>query len=341
MAMTENDLKARIKEGDCGLYVLYGAESYLTEQYARMIARQTVEEDFAVFNLQRFDGQTATPEELAQAVEALPMMAEKKCVLVRDADAGGADGDRLLAMLDNLSPYCVLVFWQMTVQPDKRKGWTAFLQRAEQLGCVVNFERKTAADAAKLLVSGAKRRGCVLSAEDARYMVEQAGNDLQLLLGELDKLAALADGGEITRRLIDAAGTKNLEARVFDLSKAILQGKTEQAYDLLNRLFMLREEPVAVLGVLSNAYADLYRAKIAVAGGQTAESLAADFKNYKGKEFRLRNAARDAARLRVETLRDCLEILADADASLKFGRGQERILLEQSVTRLICRARED
>ncbi len=341
MAMTENELKTRIKEGNGGLYVLYGAESYLTEQYARMIARQTVEEDFAVFNLQRFDGQTATPEELAQAVEALPMMAEKKCVLVRDADAGGADGERLLALLDGLSPYCVLVFWQITVQPDKRKGWTAFLRRAEELGCVVNFERKTATEAAKILVSGAKRRGCTLSGEDARYLVEQAGNDLQLLLGELDKLAALADGGTITRQLIDTAGTKNLEARVFDLSKAILQGKTEQAYDLLHRLFMLREEPVAVLGVLSNAYADLYRAKIAAAGGQTAESLAADFKNYKGKEFRLRNAARDAAHLRVETLRDCLQILADADAALKLGRGQERILLEQTVTRLVSRARED
>ena len=339
--MTETELKQEIKNNPRPLYVLYGAETYPVEQYARLIAKQTVEEDMSAFNLQKFDGQAVTVPQLQEAVEALPMMADKKCVLVRDMDAGTADNADLVKLIDDLPDSCVLVFWQMTVQPDKRKGWSVFLQRAEQVGCVVNFERKTTADAAKLLISGAKRRGCVLSVDNARYMVEQAGNDLQLLLGELDKLAALADGGEITRELIDTAGTKNLEARVFDLSKAILQGKTEQAYDLLNRLFMLREEPVAVLGVLSNAYADLYRAKIAVAGGQTAESIAADFKSYKGKEFRLRNAARDAARLRVETLRDCLEILADADASLKFGRGQERILLEQTVTRLISRARED
>ncbi len=340
MAMTEQDLKTRIKEGTCNLYVLYGAESYLTEQYTRLIARQTVEEDFEVFNLQRFDGQTATPEELAGAIEALPMMAEKKCVLVRDVDVAGADADRWLSLLDSLSPYCVTVFWQMTVQPDKRKGWTAFLRRAEELGCVINFERKTVPEAAKLLTSGAKRRGCVLSPENARYMVEQSGNDLRLLLGELDKLSALAAGGEITRQIIDTAGTKNLEARVFDLSKAILQGRAEQAYDLLNRLFILREEPVAVLGVLSTAFADLYRAKVAVAGGQTPESLAADFKNYKGKEFRLRNAGRDAARLRPDTLRGCLEILAEADTALKSGNGDGRLILEQTVARLLCRLQE-
>ena len=97
---------------------------------------------------------------------------------------------------------------------------------------------------------------------------------------------------------------------------------------------------LAVLGVLSTAYADLYRAKVAVAGGTEAGALAADFKSYKGKEFRLRNAARDAARLSVPALRDSLEILAGADRRLKTGRADERVLLEQTVARLIDRAQE-
>lgn len=54
-------------------------------------------------------------------------------------------------------------------------------------------------------------------------MVEQCGDELHLLLNELDKLCALAGEGEITREMIETAGTKNLEASVFDLSKAILQ----------------------------------------------------------------------------------------------------------------------
>ena len=37
---------------------------YLTEQYARRIAAQTVEEGFDAFNLQRFDGQEITPAQL-------------------------------------------------------------------------------------------------------------------------------------------------------------------------------------------------------------------------------------------------------------------------------------
>jgi DNA polymerase-3 subunit delta len=106
----------------------------------------------------------------------------------------------------------------------------------------------------------------------------------------------------------------------------------------LHQLFIQREEPVAVLGVLSTAFSDMYRAKIAVIGGVTADSLAAEFKSYKGKEFRLRNAARDAARMSVEALRDCLDVLAQADTGLKLGRG-DRTVLEQTVSRLIERVR--
>ena len=272
MAMTETQLKDIIKSGNANLYVLYGAETYLTEQYARRIAAQTVEEGFDAFNLQRFDGQEITLPQLEEAVEALPLMSDRKCVLVRDYDVS-AEAERITALAAQVPESCVLVFWYITVQPDNRKNaWKQFLQQAEQTGVVMNFARKDTAEAAKMLAAGAKRRGCRLDVADGRYLIEQVGNDLHLLLCELEKLCALVgEGGEITRRHIDIACPKNLEARVFDLSKAILRRRPDQSYNLLYQLRVRREEPVAVLGVLSTAFADLYRAKVAAAGGESPE----------------------------------------------------------------------
>ena len=341
VAMTEAQLKDIIKSGSANLYVLYGAETYLTEQYARRIAAATVEEGFDAFNLQRFDGQETTVQQLEEAAEALPLMSDRKCVLVRDYDVA-SDPEKAVELIAHLPDTCVMVFWYITTQPDNRKNaWKAFLQQAEKAGVVMNFARKDLSDTAKLLAAGAKRRGCRLDVADARYLAEQVGNDLHLLLGELEKLCALVgEGGESTRRHIDTACPKNLEARVFDLSKAILRHRADQAYDLMYQLRIRREEPVAVLGVLSTAFADLYRAKVAAAGGLAAESLAADFKSYKGKEFRLRNAGRDAARIGITALRECLEILATTDTALKMGRSDGWLLLEQTVAQLCSRLRE-
>ena len=337
MAMNETQLKETIKSGSANLYVFYGVESYLVEQYARMVVRETVEEGFDAFNLQQFDGGEVSIAELEDAVEALPMMTDRKCVVVRDLDPCSGDTDRLLRLIEQVPDSCVLVFRQMTVQPDKRKnGWKEFLKIAEKQGVVMHFERKDVTEAAKMLAGGAKRRGCRLDVADAHYLVEQVGNDLNLLIHELDKLCALAgEGGEITCRMIDTACPKNLEAKVFDLSKDILYRRRQQAFDLLHQLRIQRAEPVMVLGALSGAFSDFYRAKVAVASGTSAESMAAHFKSYKGKEWKLKSAARDCGRQTIDILRTCLQILAETDTALKLRSGEEWVLLEQTVARLM------
>lgn len=335
--LNEAQLKTVLKEGNCNLYVLYGEESYLTEQYARKIARETVDPQWDAFNLQQFDGQVITVEQLEDAVETLPMMTDRKCVMVRDLQVNAADGERLTALIEQVPDSCVLVIWQMTGQPDSKKPWKTFLDTAVRVGTVVKFGRKTIEDVVKMLVAGAKRRGCILAPADARYLVEQAGNDLQLLLNEIDKLTALVgEGGTVTREVIDAAATKNLEAKVFDLSKAILGLRPAVAYGLLHQLAQQKEEPLPVLAVLSTAFCDIYRAKAAVSAGQSATAPAEFYKSYKGKEFRLRNNTR----LSVALLRDCLDCLAKADRRMKFGGGDPWMLLERTVATLLCRVEE-
>ncbi len=333
MAMNEGQLKSDLAAGLKPVYVLYGEESYLVEQYMRLIVKRTLDGVDDAFHLHRFDGGALTLDRLADATASLPMLTEQVCVTVRDMDLAAAE-EGLVPLLAQLPDTCVLVLWQMTVNPDRRKGWSRVFEAAAASGCVVNFARKTPADVVKLLVGGAKRRGCVLSPDNARVLLEQVGNDLNLLLCELDKLVAVADGGEITRALIEQLATKNLETRVFDLSKALLAGRVDQALGLLHRLFQQREEPVSILAVLSNAYADVYRAKVAVAAGESAASLATDIKSYKGKEFRLRNATAQASRMSTQTLRACLELLAQADMTLKSGHGDGHSILEQTVCAL-------
>lgn len=341
MPMTEAQLKKQLKEGTLArVYFLYGEEPWLSSHYAVQIAAKAVNgQTLAEFNDQRFDGQSCTAGDIEEAAEALPVMAEQKCVVVRDWDAASAPAaaqERILALASDPPPACVLVFWQDAVEADVKKNskWKAFAAAVEKAGAAVSFPRKTEAEAVRLLCAGAGRRNSSLKPDAARLMIQRCGSDLTLLMSELDKLCALADGGEVTPEMIEGLGVRNLEASVFDLSKAILQGSYARAYGILNVLFSQREEPVAVLAVLSAAYADLYRAKAALSSGVRPETLAGDFA-YRGREFRLRNAARDAARLSLPVLRECLEVLAEADRRLKSSRGDKRTVLEETAARLI------
>lgn len=357
MAWSETELKKHLKQDQpAGLYVLYGEEPYLTDYYAELIVQKAMGKDgednpLREFNYRKFDGQETAWDTIEEAAEALPLMAERKCVLVKDYDVAAAGGnwDRVIALAEDPPEDTVLIFQMDSIQPDSRKNtkWRQFLALAEKNGICTAFKRKTEGESVKLLCSGASRRGCVLSTDTARLLVEQCGNDLNLLLNELDKLCAMALGmaqektdalPEITRDLVEQAANKNLEASVFDLSKAILQNHYDRAYTILHRLFSQKEDPVAILAVLSNAYADLYRAKVAGTAGVPVESLAEDFA-YRGREFRLRYAARDCSRLSLQVLRDSLEILARADLTLKSSKMDKSTVLEQTAARLILTAK--
>lgn len=341
--MTETELKKQLKEDLAPVYLLYGEETYLSQVYADKIIKKAVGgDDLAAFNCHRFDGQDADWNAIEEAAEALPLMAERSCVVVRDFNLPkSADADRVLEWLRQPPASCVVVFYMDAVAVDAKKNakWRAFIAAVNKVGGAVEFARKTTGDIVKLLCSGAVRRGCTLQTATARQWVEQSGDDLTLLLNDLDKLCALADGGEITPAMIESSAVKLLEAKGYDLSKVILQKRYDNAYAIIHRLYAMQEDPIAVLAVLAGDYANLYRAKAAAAAGVPAESLAADF-GCKGREFRLRNAARDCRNLSRETLRKSLDVLADTDTKMKSTRADKRVLLEETVAKLILLARE-
>ncbi len=336
MPWNEKDLKKDLAGGLRPVYVLYGEESYICAQYTTRLATTAVPDDFGGFNLQTFDADSASLEQMIEAAEALPLMAERKCVVIRDLDVTAGDTlERLMPLIEDPSPMTVLVFSYLHFQPQRSAKWTAFFKAVEKVGAVVQFMKRTGTEMAAILCAGAARRGCVLSAQNAALLVQQCGDDLVLLGNELDKLAALADGGEITAKLIETVATRNLEAKIFDLSKAILQHRGDQAYEILHTLLQQKEKPVVILATLTNAYVDMYRAKAAQPHGGADTVTRAFPTSYKNKEFRMRYAARDAASLSMPKIYRALEILAQADTALKSTRRSPAVVLEQTLAQLL------
>ncbi len=346
MPFSEQELKQHLKTEEVKrVYLLYGEESYLTMHYLEQLVRKSgvrQEDELSVFNYQRFDGQDAPFDAIEAAVEALPLMADKKCVTVSNCDVTAAAlFDRALALVEDPSEDTVLIFWMTTVLSDGKVNakWKQFMAAVEKAGGMcVDFPRKTNEEIARILCAGAGRRGALLKPETAKRLVEQSGNDLNLLLNELDKLCALAGNGEITQAILEQVATKNLNAQAYELSNAILQNHFEKAYTILHRLFTGKAEPIAILAALSGAYTDMYRAKVAAIAGRQVETLVEEF-DYKGKAFRLKYAARDCSKMSLESLRESLDILAQADRRLKSSSADKRTVLEEVAAKLIVTAK--
>ena len=322
--INESELKKEIKSGDFkNAYLLYGEESYLKEYYASELKNKIVDKTFEAFNFHYFDGKDTELDDILKDAQMLPMMSEYNFVMVKDypIEKSANDIKLLEEYLKDAPDTTVFVFWFDAIEPDvKSAKFKKVIKAFEKAGDCVELQKRSENDVAKLLVSGAKKRGAVLSNDTAKYLISISGNDMKILLNELDKLSYYAKGGEITKEIIDNMATKCLQARIYDLSKYVVAGKSGMAYDVLNVLF------------------EMYRVKCAKSAGFGFDDVA-KYYNYRGREFALRNATRDCANLSLEQLRTSLDEISKTDVKLKSTAVDKKLLLEELIIKLILTAR--
>ncbi len=342
MAHTEKDLKQHIRSAlPQNAYLLYGDESYLTSFYTDKLVAWICGEDAAnSLGFESFIGDESSIGEIAGALETVSWGADRKCVLVKELDVTqldeGAYGDWLAFLKDLPDTGTLILRLSTTTVNMKTARWSAFIKAFGESGYVVNFPLMQRSECARTLCAGAKKRGVVLEMDVAYALIDRVGADLRTLINEIDKLSALAgEGGTISEEMVRTATTESLESVVFNLSGCILRGNTTRAFTLLRGLKNQKEDPLGILAILSNAYSDLYRAKVAKASGRQPEELAAAYGYKQNRVFVLTNAGRDSAKISFDDLRKCLDILAEADLALKSFSVDEWMIMDKLVTKLL------
>lgn len=341
--ITEQDLKKHIAAGAFApLYLLSGDEKLTLKRAAYKLIEKSSGDSFTEFNRALFTNDSGI-ENIAAAVEALPFMAERKCAAVSDFDPetkSSEDLDKLWDLLEDLPDSTTLVFWYPTLDIPAKKSskWKKFLDKADKAGYTVDFPRLGAVDLHRLLKKEAERQGCVLPSKSWEKLLGYAGSDLHTLRSEVEKLCAYALGlgqTEITPAMVEELTPKSTETTVFIMVKALAAGRYEEAYSQLDLLFYRGEEPIAILGAMAASYIDMYRVKAALESGLTSSAPAEYSPDYKGRGFRLQNAERSSRKLTLAGLRRCLDLLLEADLSLKGSRLEPRLVLEGLISRLL------
>lgn len=321
------------------VYLIFGDDSYLKNYYKDTLAKKASDGD-PFFNLQKFEGDTDL-QEVFDAVNQYPMMAERKSVVLSDFDfehCAKSDFDRLSELILNANNTCVLIICFDTVEFDAKKGAKEkkLLAAVEKIGgkCAeINHRSITAL--VKMLSDGAKKRGCNFGEIAARRLIETSGSDLCTLKNELDKLCAYVGSGDITKEIVEQIAVKSVDASVYEYVKQILAGDVSNALTMLDDMFFMRIEPMIILSVTASSYVDIYRAYTANVKGILKADIAADFKYPKNKLFLIDRAYQSLKKFNVIKLRLSLEKIAEADKSLKSFGADPRNILEQLTVKLV------
>lgn len=335
----EEALNTELSKGNIvRVYLLFGDDPYLKKFYADKISEKSYDGD-PFFNFCKFEGDVEL-QQVYDAVVQLPMMADRKCVVLNDFDyehASKSEFDKLCTLLSETNDECVLILRFDSVEFDYKRGNKAkkLVAAAEKGGGrAVCLDHRKPAQLVKMLTDGAAKRKCRMDSVVARYVIETVGDDISTLKNELDKLCSFVSDGVIDKATVDRVCIKSVESSVYDYMKQVLACNLEEALRLLDGLFFMRIEPMIILHTAASSYIDLYRVHVAKKSGVGIPQIARDF-GYKNRAFVLERAAVDLKKMDSKRITLGFEALLDAEKGLKSSGLDPRVVLEQLTVRLV------
>ena len=187
------DVEKKLKENGLGrLYLLWGEEDYLKQQYIDSIMKMAFPNGDREFNFHLIDsGKELDIDAIASAVDAMPFMSDHSVVMVRDADLNSVkeeEYERLNSVLSDLPDYCTLIFTQQPdYTPDKRlKTFRSITKYGEEIQFYASGHDKLV----KWIARHFKEHDKTISGKTAEYLIFNCGDLVNRLLPEIEKVAA-------------------------------------------------------------------------------------------------------------------------------------------------------
>ena len=334
------ELKMALRDKNPGrLYFFYGEEVFLLHHYLDQLKKKTVDELTESFNYHKLNSETFDMQSFADAVENLPMMAERTMVQVDDVDIfklSENDRNHMTEILSDLPDYCTVVFTYITAEfkPDKRlkKLWDA----VDKNGTLVEFAQQSQKDLIAWITRHFAAYDKRISSDLCAYLIDLTGGMMTDLKSEIDKISAYSGAATIVKEDIDAVTEPVLDAVVFQMTDLLGAGDYGGALLKLQQLFKMQQEPIAILGAVGSHFRRLGTARTVLDAGRGSGEL---MKLCGLSDYPARKTMDAARRFSAAFCARTAELVIETDYRMKTSYDEPERLLELLILQLAQEAR--
>ena len=213
-------LIADIRDGRFApVYLLMGEEPYYPDLVCDEIVSHALSDGERDFNQRIFFGLDSTAGQVASEARSYPMMADRRLVVLKEAQA--------MKTLEDLALYCaepmestVLVILMHGVSADKRKS---LYKTVSKVGVVLDSPQMKDYQMQKWIASYYESRGLSIEPEAVRMLADYAGADLGKIALETDKMLKNLPEGARTVRVGDVEKNVGISRQfsIFELTKLL------------------------------------------------------------------------------------------------------------------------
>ena len=252
--------------------------------------------------------------------------------------ANNSEETRLLGLIANMPSYATLIF--TALKADKRKKTVKMIADKGEVHELNPFRAHEDREIRFWVEEYLKKQGKQLQRDAMEHLMAALSTMAQVprgfLAAEMDK-AALYAGNDpvISKKALEAVLAAVPEISAFAMTDALARRNATQALARLEELFVSREPPLKIIGLLAYNVRRWWQVRqIIDRQGSEAEMLAA-LGTKAGSPFMARRTINQSRSFDSASLKQALLTLADANVSIRSG-GDPRPYLERLIIAL-CR----
>lgn len=308
--MSLGDMTKLINTGELkNVYLFFGPETYLKTFYSKTIIKRL---GCSADEIVRLDD-SVSADDLENAVDSSPLFSTETVVYVRNSGLFSSKNSDL-SFLENISEDSYVIF-----KEDNVDVHSAAYKLVSSIGIALECRMCTDAEITQFLAHVAASMNRQIDVAAIVRLISGVGRNLDFLVNEVKKLAFLVpDGGTITVNEVTSATELTIEAKIFDLTDAIAEKKSEKALNELKKLISDKVPPPQIFTLLSRQFISLYDVYCLAT---ESDLKAAEISKKTGMpEFLAIKYLRQAKTYKKEALVQILSTLSDLDSRVKSGR---------------------
>ena len=349
--LTPEALAAEIKSGALGAYIFFGEEDYLKSHYRDEIYKSVMDEGLEVFNYFpiSFSPAVQTKEEamsrLTDAVQAIPMMQDKKLIVASDLAIASLSKDLLDALVNTLKrandsddTVCILYCRADELETDYKFETGPLYKKLAPSAKMVKFDLQPRGKLLAWTKRHFTKETIIITDEAAGALVDLCAGRMTPLSFEIEKLICYAKyvlGGEPPRidydDVMKIAVPSAQDEIPFAMQNAAQSWKLTEILAVLNTAREQREEPISVLARLSRIYLDMLMIKTASDAMLSPAEIA---KIMKMKDFRITKYLSSIAKVPLSVIENAVKRSYETDRALKSTPQDPWILLDELAVKI-------
>lgn len=314
-------------------YIFCGSDEELIKESIDKLIDPYIDENLKDLNFIKFDGVKCTFDEIMNACETLPFMADKKVVLVyRCAFLKSKLDSPNKSLYENIKKYLkdipqdtILILYH--VFDDKRDNAkkNKNIMALDKLTTIVQIDKLKRDSFYKRVEGMFNENSKSINKIEIRYLCEKLPMNLDIARKEVSKIVDYVGEKDITRKDIDLLIPNKSEDDVFDLVDLISQRKIEKALDILNELLFKADQHMLIISTIENQFKRLYDIKIGLLCGKNVRDFMSEFKI---PQFVVEKLIMQSKKFSKGQLEKILRLCVDTEKNLKNSSTDKKSDLE-------------